>query len=171
MDKILIPIHLGSHWCMAVIDMKKQQTDYYYSLSGRNDTCHKVSTIFFDYCEMMVVSLCCPVCIFYLFDNAKVLLRYLGDEWKDKHPKEPPRDFSMWKSITPSHIPHQHNGCDCGMFSSLAMMTLIHLLGVFSCMYGYFSSLSPETQFRFKQNDIPHIRRWMITKLLDLRIP
>jgi len=34
MDKILIPIHLGNHWTMLVIQMKKRHIDYYDSLGG-----------------------------------------------------------------------------------------------------------------------------------------
>eukprot|EP00698_Gefionella_okellyi_P003199 TRINITY_DN12991_c0_g1_i1.p1 TRINITY_DN12991_c0_g1~~TRINITY_DN12991_c0_g1_i1.p1 ORF type:complete len:586 (-),score=103.51 TRINITY_DN12991_c0_g1_i1:3-1760(-) len=121
-DKVIIPVHMGSHWCCAVIDMHKKRTEYYDSLSGRNDHCHKM------------------------------LLQYLKDEWKEKKKSE--FDASGWTTYTPSDIPHQHNGCDCG---------------VFSCMYAYFASM--DTGFQFSQKQIPHIRNWMICRLLEKKVP
>jgi Ulp1 family protease len=44
----------------------------------------------------------------------QVLRRYLRDEWADKHPTEGEFDLSGWETYTPSDVPHQHNGCDCG---------------------------------------------------------
>jgi sentrin-specific protease 1 len=38
-DVILIPIHSGLHWCLAVIDCKKKEFMYYDSLGGRNQSC------------------------------------------------------------------------------------------------------------------------------------
>ena len=38
-DVILIPIHLGMHWCLAVIDCEKKEFVYYDSLGGRNQSC------------------------------------------------------------------------------------------------------------------------------------
>ena len=34
-DYILIPIHLGSHWCLAVVDVNRQSINYYDSLGGK----------------------------------------------------------------------------------------------------------------------------------------
>ncbi|KAK5582421.1 hypothetical protein RB653_004006 [Dictyostelium firmibasis] len=39
MDKIIIPIHLGNHWCLAVINFKAKQFEYYDSLLGSNKEC------------------------------------------------------------------------------------------------------------------------------------
>ncbi|XP_028393896.1 sentrin-specific protease 1-like isoform X2 [Dendronephthya gigantea] len=39
MDIILIPIHLGMHWCLAVIDIKQKIFTYYDSLKGENPNC------------------------------------------------------------------------------------------------------------------------------------
>ena len=39
MDVILIPVHLGMHWCLAVIDLKNKQIVYYDSLKGNNPSC------------------------------------------------------------------------------------------------------------------------------------
>lgn len=43
-DKVLLPVHLGVHWCLAVINIKERRTEYYDSLGGSNDTCHEVWT-------------------------------------------------------------------------------------------------------------------------------
>ncbi len=34
MDYILVPVHLGVHWCMAIINKKKERFEYWDSLSG-----------------------------------------------------------------------------------------------------------------------------------------
>ncbi|XP_053402902.1 sentrin-specific protease 1-like [Mercenaria mercenaria] len=36
---ILIPVHLGKHWCLAVINFKKKDIQYYDSLGGINQKC------------------------------------------------------------------------------------------------------------------------------------
>lgn len=38
-DLIMIPIHLGMHWCLAVIDMRAKTVTYYDSLLGDNHQC------------------------------------------------------------------------------------------------------------------------------------
>ena len=37
--RILIPVHLGNHWCLAVIDMKKKKITYYDSKGASNNKC------------------------------------------------------------------------------------------------------------------------------------
>ncbi|XP_078571968.1 uncharacterized protein LOC144859306 isoform X1 [Branchiostoma floridae x Branchiostoma japonicum] len=37
MDLVLVPVHLGMHWCMAVLDMRNKCIKYYDSMGGRND--------------------------------------------------------------------------------------------------------------------------------------
>lgn len=41
MDKLIIPVHLGSHWCLASVNMKKKLIEYYDSLGGTNSHCRK----------------------------------------------------------------------------------------------------------------------------------
>ena len=41
-DYILVPVHLGVHWCLAVIDFKKKQIQYYDSMGGNNQGCLNV---------------------------------------------------------------------------------------------------------------------------------
>lgn len=38
-DILLVPIHLGVHWCMATVDFKKKFISYYDSMLGNNDKC------------------------------------------------------------------------------------------------------------------------------------
>lgn len=38
-DLLLLPIHLGMHWCLAVVDFSQHQFRYYDSLKGRNLSC------------------------------------------------------------------------------------------------------------------------------------
>lgn len=39
---LLIPIHLGTHWCLATVDFSVQQFCYYDSLKGTNNTCSQL---------------------------------------------------------------------------------------------------------------------------------
>ncbi|KAK2163279.1 hypothetical protein LSH36_82g00005 [Paralvinella palmiformis] len=39
MDYILVPVHLGMHWCLAVVDFRKKEIRYYDSMGGNNRTC------------------------------------------------------------------------------------------------------------------------------------
>lgn len=38
-DYLVVPVHLGLHWCLAVADFKKKEVNYYDSMGGRNDEC------------------------------------------------------------------------------------------------------------------------------------
>ncbi|XP_022672379.1 sentrin-specific protease 1-like isoform X2 [Varroa destructor] len=38
-DIVLVPVHLGMHWCMAVIDIRHTTIKYYDSMGKRNDRC------------------------------------------------------------------------------------------------------------------------------------
>lgn len=40
-DLLLVPVHLGVHWCLAVIDFRDRTIRYYDSMGGRNDECLK----------------------------------------------------------------------------------------------------------------------------------
>lgn len=57
-DLLLVPIHLGVHWCLAVIDFRDSTIRYYDSMGGRNEEC------------------------------LKALGKYLREESKDKRKKE-----------------------------------------------------------------------------------
>lgn len=36
---LLVPVHLGMHWCLAVIDFRRAVIEYYDSMGGDNDEC------------------------------------------------------------------------------------------------------------------------------------
>lgn len=38
-DLMLIPVHLGMHWCLATVDLKKKAVYYYDSMGGDNHKC------------------------------------------------------------------------------------------------------------------------------------
>ncbi|XP_021363854.1 sentrin-specific protease 1-like isoform X2 [Mizuhopecten yessoensis] len=38
-DYIIIPVHLGMHWCLAVVDFKKKLVQYFDSMGGENQQC------------------------------------------------------------------------------------------------------------------------------------
>lgn len=87
-DMILIPIHLGIHWCCAEINFKEQTIFYYDSLHNRNFSC------------------------------LKLLQKYLIDEFRDKK-GDGNCDFENWNLCSPSNIPCQQNGYDCGVFTCI----------------------------------------------------
>lgn len=88
-DMILIPIHLGIHWCCAEINFKEKSILYYDSLHNSNDTC------------------------------LKLLLEYLINDHQDKKGTDGNAefDFQNWILSSPKNIPCQQNGYDCGVFA------------------------------------------------------
>lgn len=38
-DILLVPVHLGVHWCLAIIDFRKKLIEYYDSMGGDNEVC------------------------------------------------------------------------------------------------------------------------------------
>jgi len=41
LDKIIIPVHLGAHWCLACVSIKRKRIEYYDSMGGTNIHCRK----------------------------------------------------------------------------------------------------------------------------------
>ncbi|CAH1789466.1 unnamed protein product [Owenia fusiformis] len=39
MDYIVVPVHLGMHWCLAIVDFPKKQLRYFDSMGGKNIQC------------------------------------------------------------------------------------------------------------------------------------
>ena len=39
MDYIMVPVHLGMHWCLATVDMRNKEIRYYDSMGGTNNLC------------------------------------------------------------------------------------------------------------------------------------
>jgi hypothetical protein len=38
-DLLIVPVHLGMHWCLATVDMQKKEINYYDSMGGKNQRC------------------------------------------------------------------------------------------------------------------------------------
>ncbi|XP_053705004.1 sentrin-specific protease 1 [Synchiropus splendidus] len=86
-DILLVPVHLGVHWCLSVVDFRKKAVMYFDSMGGNNDAA----------CQL-------------LFD-------YLQQESKDKKGKPLDTSGWKLHSKKRSEIPQQMNGSDCGMFT------------------------------------------------------
>lgn len=86
-DILLVPVHLGVHWCLSVVDFRKKSIMYFDSMGGNNDKA----------CE--------------------ILFEYLQQESKDKKGKELDTSGWILHSKTRNEIPQQMNGSDCGMFT------------------------------------------------------
>ncbi|XP_071354524.1 sentrin-specific protease 2 [Trachinotus anak] len=86
-DLILVPLHLGFHWAMAVIDFKSKTVKSYDSMGQRHD----------DICSQ--------------------LLLYLKEEHKAKKGRELDSAKWTIGSLRATEIPQQKNGSDCGVFA------------------------------------------------------
>ncbi|NXX23364.1 SENP2 protease, partial [Podargus strigoides] len=86
LDIILVPIHLGSHWVLVVIDVRKKTIKYFDSLGGKGDV----------------------ICA--------TLFQYLQEESQGKRNVELDRSEWTLRSMEPHEIPQQLNGSDCGVF-------------------------------------------------------
>ncbi|XP_059103197.1 sentrin-specific protease 1 isoform X2 [Peromyscus eremicus] len=86
-DILLVPIHLGVHWCLAVIDFRKKSVTYYDSMGGIN------------------------------IEACRILLQYLKQESVDKKRREFDTNGWQLFSKKSQEIPQQMNGSDCGMFA------------------------------------------------------
>lgn len=86
-DLILVPLHLGVHWAMAVIDLKSKTVKSYDSMGQRHD------------------------------DICTLLLLYLKEEHKVKKGRELDSTKWTVGSLRATEIPQQRNGSDCGVFA------------------------------------------------------
>lgn len=86
-DILLVPVHLGVHWCLSVVDFRKKSVLYFDSMGGNND------------------------------EACRKLFHYLQQESKDKKGKEMDTSGWTLHSKKRSEIPQQMNGSDCGMFT------------------------------------------------------
>ncbi|MGH0117666.1 UNVERIFIED_CONTAM: hypothetical protein FKN15_041858 [Acipenser sinensis] len=86
-DLILVPVHQGVHWCLAVIDFRTKTVKYYDSMGQRNE----------------------GVC--------RILLHYLKEEFKSKKSKDLEVSKWTVTSAKSNEIPQQMNGSDCGVFA------------------------------------------------------
>ncbi|XP_039564424.1 sentrin-specific protease 1 isoform X3 [Passer montanus] len=79
-DLLLVPIHLGVHWCLAVVDFRKKTITYYDSMGGINS------------------------------EACRILLQYLKQESLDKKRKEFDTNGWALLSKKSQEIPQQMNG-------------------------------------------------------------
>ncbi|KAM9842019.1 sentrin-specific protease 2 isoform 1-T1 [Aulostomus maculatus] len=86
-DLILVPLHLGIHWAMAVIDFKSKTVKSYDSMGQRHD------------------------------DICSLLLLYLKEEHKAKKGRDFDSARWTVGSMRAPEIPQQKNGSDCGVFA------------------------------------------------------
>uniref|UniRef100_A0A3B3RIM7 SUMO specific peptidase 1 n=1 Tax=Paramormyrops kingsleyae TaxID=1676925 RepID=A0A3B3RIM7_9TELE len=86
-DILLVPIHLGVHWCLSVVDFRKKRITYFDSMGGSND------------------------------EACKILLKYLEQESHDKRGQQLGTSSWVLESKKRNEIPQQMNGSDCGMFT------------------------------------------------------
>lgn len=86
-DLVLVPLHLGVHWAMAVIDFKSKTVKSYDSMGQRHD------------------------------DICSLLLLYLKEEHKAKKGRELDNAKWTIGSLKAIEIPQQKNGSDCGVFA------------------------------------------------------
>uniref|UniRef100_A0A3B4ABP4 Ubiquitin-like protease family profile domain-containing protein n=1 Tax=Periophthalmus magnuspinnatus TaxID=409849 RepID=A0A3B4ABP4_9GOBI len=86
-DLLLVPVHLGVHWCLSVVDFRKKVVMYFDSMGGNND------------------------------EACRILFEYLQQESKDKKGKEMDTSGWSLHSKKRNEIPQQMNGSDCGMFT------------------------------------------------------
>ncbi|XP_073519293.1 sentrin-specific protease 1 isoform X2 [Phyllobates terribilis] len=86
-DVLLVPVHLGVHWCLAVVDFRKKTVTYYDSMGGLNN------------------------------EACRILLQYLKQESQDKKGISFDTNGWNLSSKTSDEIPQQMNGSDCGMFA------------------------------------------------------
>ncbi|NXG07030.1 SENP2 protease, partial [Sakesphorus luctuosus] len=122
-DLILVPIHLRVHWTLLVIDVRKKTIKYFDSLGQKGD------------------------------DICTTLLQYLQEESKAKRNLELSASEWTLRSMSPSEIPQQTNGSDCG---------------VFVCKFA--DSISRDKPITFTQEHMPYFRRKMVWEILHQQL-
>ncbi|XP_068026772.1 sentrin-specific protease 2-like [Melanerpes formicivorus] len=85
-DIILVPIHLGIHWALVVIDVRRKTISYYHSLGQRG------------------MKIC------------QALLQYLQEESRSRRGLELASAEWALHSMGAQEIPQQRNQSDCGVF-------------------------------------------------------
>ncbi|KFP76559.1 Sentrin-specific protease 2, partial [Apaloderma vittatum] len=85
-DLVLVPIHLGVHWTLVVIDIRKKTITYFDSFGRNRD------------------------------DICQTLFKYLQEESQEKRNLELSSSEWTLHSMESHEIPQQLNGSDCGVF-------------------------------------------------------
>lgn len=89
MEKLLIPVHLGTHWCLAVINLSQRRFEYYDSLHGGN-----------------------PECL-------EAMRAWLDAESQSKRKKPFDWSGWQEPVVNGEDLPLQRNGYDCGVFACM----------------------------------------------------
>ncbi|KAG7326980.1 hypothetical protein KOW79_010381 [Hemibagrus wyckioides] len=85
-DLILIPLHLGVHWSLAVVDFRAKSVRSYDSMGQRHD------------------------------DICNLILMYIKEEYEVKKGKDMEILKWTVTSLRATEVPQQKNGSDCGVF-------------------------------------------------------
>ncbi|XP_069790134.1 sentrin-specific protease 2-like isoform X2 [Narcine bancroftii] len=85
-DLILVPVHLGVHWCLTVADLRKKMIIHLDSMGQWND------------------------------DVCWTLLQYLQEESRNKKGHQLDSSKWVLRSMRSHEVPQQLNGSDCGVF-------------------------------------------------------
>ena len=91
LDMVIVTIHLGSHWALAVINIKEHRLEYYDSIMNKGVKGRKNEVL-------------------------SRLKNYVEEEFKDKK-KVKNYDVSEWVYYTVENLPQQTNKYDCGVFA------------------------------------------------------
>jgi len=87
-DFLIVPVHLGNHWCLALVNFINKTIGYYDSLGGSSKEC----------CD--------------------TLLNYLRYESNDKRKQDmDDENWRLVDCYREANIPRQTNGSDCGVFA------------------------------------------------------
>lgn len=126
-EKIIFPMNIGkNHWALGLVDLNDKTIQYFDSLAPRT-----VHTSFAEY-----------------------IIRYLEDEFRDKHKEKPCPDFLATFTTALVDPPQQTNGYDCG---------------VFTCMNAECITAG-RNWIDFDQSMIPDMRRKILSQILSGRI-
>ncbi|KAF3845037.1 hypothetical protein F7725_008200 [Dissostichus mawsoni] len=152
-DLLLVPLHLGVHWAMAVSPNNKDFEGFLprsYSSFLVGDSCQTAP----DVIDLKSKTVKSYDSMGHRHDDiCGLLLHYLKEEHKVKKGRE--LEGTKWSvgSLRATEIPQQKNGSDCG---------------VFACKYAdYIAKGSPLT---FKQCHMPIFRKVMIWEILNQKL-
>ncbi|KAL2293768.1 hypothetical protein Nmel_018829, partial [Mimus melanotis] len=174
-DLLLVPIHLGVHWCLAVVDFRKKTITYYDSMGGINSEACRILLQYlkqesldkkrkeFDTNGWALLSKKSQV---WTAQNSKKIWELLGSSapfslrrsWEEKEGKNPKsweRKFftGMRSRGGVQEIPQQMNGSDCGMFA---------------CRYA--ERIAKDKPINFTQQHMPYFRKRMAWEILHRKL-
>lgn len=157
-DLIVVPVHLGVHWCLSIVDFRAKKINYLDSMGGRNQACldallqylrdehqDKKGAPFDDSgwkTECLKVNLKFP---FLTISN--IFIDIVAWRWYNLYLT--PDKLTYGFPLFSQDIPQQMNGSDCGMFA---------------CTFAEFSSRN--APYTFTQAHMPYLRRKAALEIL-----